>query len=315
MTDNPLPDAWKQWMQRERLNALALIPVGDARHPNGILLVGFSQLINGLWSDLERALATFGHAATPYLRNAGDRLTVYQQTFVTQSVNLHGYMNAEDLGRSAISRELSDVERMTRAKLKNLGERMLRVVNRLYEAEEMRPPDVANPSLEASMGRFRSALNQGREPAFDMEWRIDVRVERESLELKVILFRLITEAVFNALNHGHATKIFVRLARLFNCAWLVVSDNGQGFDASLPESRMSKTHVSGIIHMGDCLEDLCGAAALDWTWTALGRGTCLKLVIPMLPDPPLSEKLLVQDHLDSLEVWHDEKNNNVPQNT
>lgn len=306
-----LPEAWRTWMEQEGLHAIAILPVGDAKHPHGLFLVGFSKLTKGVWSEMRQALTAFGQIATRHLRYSDIRLNLYQQTFITQSVNLHGFLNAEDLGRTALPGRLENIHEASKTQVVELGMRLLRVVKRLHEAEEMRPPHPHNPSLESSLTQFRAAIRVGRDPEIALEWRLDPRLEMESLELKVILYRCIAEAVFNSLNHGRATKIEVRVARLQNQIWLVVADNGRGFDAAQPANRVSKTHTSGIIHMTDRIKELSGASDIDWAWTTPNVGTCLKMMIPMPPEPALPEAMVVKDHLDCLEQRHVKKTDSI----
>lgn len=310
-----LPLQWQDWLKQEDIRAMALIPAGDARFPNGVFVIGFSKLIGGFWSEMEQTLRAFGQTMTHYLRNSGDRLSVYQQNFLTHFVNLHMLMSAEDLGRGSLSHKLDGVDQMTYAVVKDLGARLLRVINRFYKADEMRPPHGDHPSLKASLDNFRRAVTDGRNPSAELEWRVDAQIELESLELKVILYQCLAEAALNSLNHGKATKIYIRVARLRHCIWLVIADDGCGFDVKNAASRLTKTHDSGINHMVSCIQELCGASEIDWEWTAPGKGACLRLVIPMLPDPNLPEKIIVQDHMDALEKLHDKETHSSPRPT
>ena len=295
---------WQEWAKQESMSALALIPVGSYEQRAGVLVVGFTRLHDGVWSELQTSLTNFAKAIVSYL-NIESRDMVYRQKFETQPVNLHSYLSAEDLGHSAIKNLIEQIDHLGRDEVKDIGNRFRRVLLRMYEAGDMSPPNIVSPSLQSSLAHFHDALSEGRHGHIALVWRCDNRLEQESLTIKVILYRFVTEAVLNALNHGHARTVLFRIARLNNRIKVVVADDGDGFELAQNAADDHGTHPNGIFSLGYWFEELCSAAPLNWAWTAPGCGACVHLELPMLPDSSLSMEITHLDQLDNLEVSRD----------
>jgi signal transduction histidine kinase len=95
-------------------------------------------------------------------------------------------------------------------------------------------------------------------------------------DLRVAVVRVFQEAVHNALQHGHASKIRASLAANDDRIELVVSDNGVGFDPKLPSAG---TGIAGM--RGRALE-LGGEASLE---SVPGAGVRVRLALPLNAAP------------------------------
>ena len=84
--------------------------------------------------------------------------------------------------------------------------------------------------------------------------------------------RMLREAVANAVRHGGARSVSVRL-RADDGVWLRVTDNGCGFDVSDRRPRSSY----GLIGMQERTESLGGEVRLS---SEPGRGTSVEVVLP-----------------------------------
>ena len=94
--------------------------------------------------------------------------------------------------------------------------------------------DLYPPSLEA-LG-LASALHQigrhcGGGARFTLDCEPELEKARFDAEKEIALFRVAQEAVSNAIRHGRAGAIRVRLARRDGQIEMTVADDGQGFDA------------------------------------------------------------------------------------
>ncbi|WP_422123783.1 sensor histidine kinase [Planococcus sp. X10-3] len=86
------------------------------------------------------------------------------------------------------------------------------------------------------------------------------------------IFRLIQEAISNAIRHGKATEIYVDLEWLKEHVNIVVSDNGTGFDQSIV-----KNQSFGLIGMKERIDLIKGDFIIN---SNLGEGTVLMFQIP-----------------------------------
>jgi signal transduction histidine kinase len=102
-------------------------------------------------------------------------------------------------------------------------QRELRAVVRGLRPDETAEPETA---LEVRLDTLRER--------FASEWGVSVRLQTGGLdsvspEASMEIFRLVNEALANAVRHGHATEILVRVTAHDERVDLVVADNGRGF--------------------------------------------------------------------------------------
>jgi signal transduction histidine kinase len=74
------------------------------------------------------------------------------------------------------------------------------------------------------------------------------------------LMRITREAVSNAVRHGKAPRIHVQLARSDGQRWLVVQDDGRGFD---PDCAVADNTGYGLVSMRERAQSLPGSLAID----------------------------------------------------
>jgi len=101
------------------------------------------------------------------------------------------------------------------------------------------------------------------------------------LELRTHVFRVLQEAVANAIKHGRASELSVRVAADGRQLELVIRDNGAGFDTSNPSSHGGGI---GLPSMKERAELLGGSLEVR---SAPGRGCEVHLVAP-LRFPPVT---------------------------
>jgi signal transduction histidine kinase/ligand-binding sensor domain-containing protein len=101
----------------------------------------------------------------------------------------------------------------------------------------------------------------------------DERVHDLSRGAALALFRIVQEALGNAAKHAHATRITVGLTRSTAHVYLVVTDDGAGFD---PDS-LGTSRGLGLVMMRERATQLNGTFEFE---NAPGGGTMIKVVIP-----------------------------------
>lgn len=100
--------------------------------------------------------------------------------------------------------------------------------------------------------------------------------QRLKSDCEVSIFRLVQECVTNAIKHGQAKEIFVKVEWLRSQVNIHVKDNGKGFDV-----KKAKEHSFGIIGMGERIDLLKGSMKIQ---SELNEGTVVMFVIPYLED-------------------------------
>jgi signal transduction histidine kinase len=134
---------------------------------------------------------------------------------------------------------------------------------------ELRPADLGSDGLVATLRKHVAVLRRlhGREIELEVESErpLRPRLERE-------LFRIVQEALGNALRHADAERLAVRLAFPDGRVELAVSDNGKGFD---PGSPVVGRHL-GLVSMRERAEALGGTLEVR---SRPGHGTTVLLQV------------------------------------
>ncbi|RFB11046.1 histidine kinase [Bacillus sp. HNG] len=92
-------------------------------------------------------------------------------------------------------------------------------------------------------------------------------------KFEVALFRMVQEAVQNALKHAEAREIVVKLEISRNHVTVIVKDNGKGFDI-----REKKKDSFGLIGMRERVDLLDGNLTID---SSVGAGTIVMIQVPI----------------------------------
>ena len=208
--------------------------------------------------------------------------------------------SAKEEERSHISRELHDEfgQTLTAAKI-NL--QMLRsvtpdttIAQRLEDSVNMidgmirqarnialglRPPLLDEAGLVAALDHHLKALTD----------RSGVRIELDAANsgvnipaaMNVTVFRLVQEAVNNALRHAQARKIRVTLRDDAETLLLIVEDDGIGFDREAVALRAKRGEHLGLLGMTERARSAGGTIVLD---SRPGSGSRIEVRIPLESD-------------------------------
>jgi signal transduction histidine kinase len=208
--------------------------------------------------------------------------------------------SAEEEARSRISRELHDEfgQTLTAAKI-NL--QMLRskatdsaIVQRLDDSVRMvdrmirqardiarglRPPLLDEAGLVPALEDHLKALAKRSDVRIDFE--ADPGVANAPKGLNTAVFRVIQEAVNNALRHAHASTIRVVLRDEPDALRVEIEDDGVGFDTEVVERRIRRGEHLGLLGMTERVRGAGGTINLD---SAPGGGSRIAVRIPF-PKP------------------------------
>ena len=99
-------------------------------------------------------------------------------------------------------------------------------------------------------------------------------------DVTLCLYRVVQEALQNALKHSGAREIIVHLRGDDAALTVSVIDDGAGFDVSAKFGR-----GLGLVSMNERLEAIGGTLRIH---SAPGQGTRLKIRVPVAADQPLT---------------------------
>jgi PAS domain S-box-containing protein len=209
-------------------------------------------------------------------------------------------IEALEADRKAVSRELHDSIGGNLAAIKFVLESILKKI--------AKAPDAAAVSLEKTILQLAETIkdckrisanlrpeiidDRGLLPTINWHIRrfsqhysqikiiqqIDVNEQEVPELLKIVIYRVIQEALTNAAAHSKADTIYIRLKKSGNYIEAEVEDNGRGFDFEEvlnPGDRMSGF---GLKSMRERVEIIGGSFSLH---SLSGTGTCIRIAFPV----------------------------------
>jgi signal transduction histidine kinase len=99
--------------------------------------------------------------------------------------------------------------------------------------------------------------------------------------LKIVIYRVIQEALNNAAMHSKADTIYIRLKKTGNCLEAEVEDNGRGFDFKEVSNRVDRMSGYGLKSMRERVEIIGGSFSLH---SLSGTGTCIRIAFQVGED-------------------------------
>ena len=212
-------------------------------------------------------------------------------------------IEALEADRKAVSRELHDSIGGNLAAIKFAMESIVKKI-----AEK---PDAATTSLEKTISHLAETIKEckrisanlrpeiiddrGLLPTIDWHTRqfsqhynqikiiqqLDVD-EREVPELlKIVIYRVIQEALNNAAMHSKADTIYIRLKKSGNYFEAEVEDNGRGFDFKEVSNCSDRSSGFGLKSMRERVEIIGGSFSVH---SLMGAGTRVRIAVPVDED-------------------------------
>lgn len=136
------------------------------------------------------------------------------------------------------------------------------------------PESLRRAGFARALSHLLAELRAGREAQFDMHID-DEAAAQLSPEQSLEVLQIAREAVSNALRHGRASMITVRMHQGDHEVCLLVQDNGQGFDAA-----SGRDHGHGLVNMHARAARV--GASLKVT-SSPGHGARVLANLPILP--------------------------------
>ena len=96
--------------------------------------------------------------------------------------------------------------------------------------------------------------------------------------LKIVVYRVLQEALSNTARHSEADTVHIRLKNDSSYLYMEVQDNGRGFDVERVAEREGVSSGYGLQSMRERAEICNGDFFLN---SELGKGTLIKVVLPL----------------------------------
>jgi signal transduction histidine kinase len=145
--------------------------------------------------------------------------------------------------------------------------------------EEVRPFILDESGILATLDwyypQFRNLF-----PHLRVEKEIDIREEDIPDPLKILIFRIIQEALRNIAEHSRAEKVILSLVKRKNRIYLGIEDNGKGFDF---HERFRQGKRTGLIRMKERAELSGGFFSIT---SKEGLGTFIQIYWSLDPSNP-----------------------------
>jgi signal transduction histidine kinase len=278
-------------------NALVLRPVNALLRATERLRAGDLSARTDLPhgdTELEQLAAAFDEMAWALRR----RETEHRRAQETLQVLSRRLLEAQESERRAIARELHD----------ELGQALQALKINLQTVQRF--PKENGRRVEESIAIVDHTLQQVRNLSVDLrpsllddlglvaalEWYVDRQAKRvgfvghcvaDPQDLRVdptvetVCFRVAQEALTNIARHAQATEVWVDLRRREQTLFLLVRDDGIGFDVSAARERVIGGASFGLLGMQERVELAGGHFEIR---SAAGRGTEIHVRFP-LPQP------------------------------
>jgi len=147
---------------------------------------------------------------------------------------------------------------------------------------ELSPPVLHQLGLEAAIEWAGEKIGHDFESEF--VFSDDGRIKPLSADIKALLFRCVRELMLNTVKHAKAKRLTVSLTRREERAFVVVEDDGIGFDTSPPGGQAENVGF-GLFSVRERLGAVGGSYELQ---SEPGRGTRITLSIPLKEEKPSS---------------------------
>jgi signal transduction histidine kinase len=143
---------------------------------------------------------------------------------------------------------------------------------------ELAPPLLDEEGLASALRQLLTRLDREQ-----ISWVLECTEERLDRRHQRLVYRVVQEALRNIVKHAQCHSVWVTVRLQGGRLVASIRDDGRGFSAAERADRRKKGHA-GLRLLGQTVRD--GGGELTIT-SAPGKGTTLRLVIPMLPSPTL----------------------------
>jgi two-component system, NarL family, sensor histidine kinase DegS len=142
---------------------------------------------------------------------------------------------------------------------------------------DLKPTVLGDYGLQAGLNVFIREI--GKLTGIDLQYRTSGQVPRLPQKIENNIFRIIQEAINNAIKYSGAEQISVSLKQIESDLMITVRDEGKGFDTKIVGARTSNLESGrGFFNMYERTEYVNGNLEIQ---SEKGQGTTVKLTVPL----------------------------------
>ncbi|MGB7066097.1 MAG: PAS domain-containing protein, partial [Syntrophobacteria bacterium] len=167
----------------------------------------------------------------------------------------------------------SDVSRIEVEDLENLVPMIRQTIEEVRNTSmDLRPSTLDGLGILPTIDWFSREF-QTTYPFIQIEKKIDIRESEVPDFLKIIIYRILQEALNNAASHSGADLVTISLAKTDGEMMLALQDNGQGFNLEDLVSADTAERGFGLTSMKERTELSGGSFSID---SSVGQGTTIR---------------------------------------
>ena len=141
----------------------------------------------------------------------------------------------------------------------------------------LKPTVLGDYGLQAGLNVFIQEI--GKLTGIDLQYKTSGTLSRLPQKVENNIFRIIQEAINNAIKYSDASKITVSVKQVENDLMITVKDDGRGFDPKMAEARSSNLESGrGFFNMYERTEYINGNLEIQ---SEPGNGTTVRLIVPV----------------------------------
>jgi putative methionine-R-sulfoxide reductase with GAF domain len=290
--ENPLFSGYEEnepshFSVREKVKSVCFIPIGTPKERLGAMFLNFRQTrrFDGLFKFVVLNFSqTFAMLA---IRNRYRAILI--EGYGRPELGIHNLFSRYGLKIGVVDEGAKIFENTCRQiETRNFSdcgmlELLKRVDSFLYAANMVDasiPPLFWRQSLLSELEEYASALppSQQRGPKPSTKISIDPKIEREGPWAKLAIYRVITEAMNNAIFHAETKEITVRAQRQTHGIWIQIVNDGK----PIPDSAGERRSRRGIFALLKELQERFRATT-NIKKGDDGIGTIVDVLIPVIP--------------------------------
>ncbi len=177
------------------------------------------------------------------------------------------------IGRDLDRQQVADAQQHV-AEMRHLTDEAVRAARQL--TVELSPPILAGEGLPEAVGWLANQMRDIHNLKVSLEIQGDCHVADRNM--RILLFQIIRELLFNVVKHAQVQEASVVLAETDRGIRVTVADEGVGFDVTaLPQQREFRTEF-GLATIRERLSLFDGVVAVD---SAPGQGTSITVSLPL----------------------------------